>query len=522
MTAPASKPRRPQDDNGDTLPPHEFVDGGSGKCYVCGESESDELHELEDDNQLVGQQPTKEQSSWPGLPDDVFARLRSRYYLTQVAKKKHKPAAGKHHFVHPNRLGLLPGSAGWYGHGLCAACGKPSDTMDHEGDIDMGGSTSPSGAVAQSAFGPDPSDDKPGFQAETEVIRKNRTTKMAQSPHKFHAAEHTDKAGHQRCLLCGQAEPAGGICSVDPEAIDTPASDVPSKRPSMRGVLQNLDVASEGDGRQVSYVTSTHERIPAPQFTKPAWVPDSRGFITEINGKTMVTAQATVDPALFEKAYTPNDFFMWTQGRLVGAEEANRNGAFWTSGDLELGQATVKHGPLNWLHDGKHVIGTLAEAAFVAKPPQSAAGEDAFVQPHIAVVAPVWKWIFPEEADVIQMASDANKFWYSMECISKSVECVGDGGCGAKAEYADYIQGGPNSCQHMRERSAHRRFIDPTFLGSAVIVPPVRPGWANANAGVMAQAAAMAEKAYDQAGRPDITASEWELLMSQVLLSAQA
>lgn len=137
------------------------------------------------------------------------------------------------------------------------------------------------------------------------------------------------------------------------------------------------------------------------------------------------------------------------------------------------------------------MIGTLAEAAFV-DPPETA--DDAFSQPHIAVVAPMWKWLFPEEADVIEMASEAGKFRYSMECISKAVECVGEGGCGAKAEYADYVQGGPNSCQHMRERSATRRFVDPTFLGSAVIVPPVRPGWSDANASVLQQASLVAEK----------------------------
>jgi hypothetical protein len=172
------------------------------------------------------------------------------------------------------------------------------------------------------------------------------------------------------------------------------------------------------------------------------------------------------------------------------------------------------------LHDGKHVIGTLAEAAFTQ--PTKEQADAGFTQPHIAVVGPIWRWIYPDEAEVVQMASEANKFWYSMECISKSVQCVGEGSCGAEAAYLDYIQGKGGTCDHMRERSATRRFADPTFLGAAVIVPPVRPGWADANAGVMTKAAEIAEKSFDQAGRPDVSASEWEQLMAQVVRFATA
>ncbi len=58
-----------------------------------------------------------------------------------------------------------------------------------------------------------------------------------------------------------------------------------------------------------------------------------------------------------------NEHFLWMQGRFVGAEKANRNGAFCKTEDLELGELTVRHGPLNWLHESKHVIGTIAEAS---------------------------------------------------------------------------------------------------------------------------------------------------------------
>jgi len=136
--------------------------------------------------------------------------------------------------------------------------------------------------------------------------------------------------------------------------------------------------------------------------------------------------------------------------------------------------------------------------------------------------AAVWRWIFPDESYVLEQASDQRKLWYSMECVSREVACMGENGCGATVPYMDAISNGPNVCVHVRERSSTRRFVDPTFLGGAVIVPPVRPGWADADARVMREAASLAEKAYEQAGQPDMTASQWEALMAEVVGFARA
>jgi hypothetical protein len=94
---------------------------------------------------------------------------------------------------------------------------------------------------------------------------------------------------------------------------------------------------------------------------------------------------------------------------------------------------------------------------------------------------------------------------------------VGDNGCGHLTEYASYIGG--DQCQHMRERSAVRHFIDPVFLGGAVIVPPARPGWAEADATIMRQAASLAEENAEQAG--DLSTSDWEQMMAGVVRFAQ-
>ena len=124
--------------------------------------------------------------------------------------------------------------------------------------------------------------------------------------------------------------------------------------------------------------------------------------------------------------------------RFVGAEKANRNGAFWSTADLELGELSVRNGPLNWLHEARHVIGTIADTRLVQRDEQTASDLD---QPYIEAASAIWKWIYPDEAWVIEQASDANKLWYSMECISKEVACAGESGCGAEASYGDYLSG---------------------------------------------------------------------------------
>ena len=268
-----------------------------------------------------------------------------------------------------------------------------------------------------------------------------------------------------------------------------------------------------------SEITPTTPVAPAPAVVIERVVegqqpnlPAERAFVTEVNGKTLITGRASAFQ--LERALQANEHFLWMSGRFVGAEKANRNGAFWSTADLELGQVSVQHGPLNWLHESRHVIGTIAHAQLVTR--EEAADRD-LSQPYIQATSAIWKWIYPDEAYVVEQASDAGKLWYSMECISKEVACVGETGCGATASYGDYLQGAGGSCDHMRQRSAERRFAEPTFLGGAVIVPPVRPGWAEADATVMRQAASLAEGTYEQACPIDTSASDWEQLMAQVL-----
>lgn len=183
-------------------------------------------------------------------------------------------------------------------------------------------------------------------------------------------------------------------------------------------------------------------------------------------GKTYVTMPAEA------AALQADDFLLRLRGRFVG-EGVNRNKAAWSAKDLEFGLPSVASGPLNWLHDERHIIGTLTDARL-----REAAGQ---VEKHIEADAVVWRYLFPREAAVVGQAAADGRLYYSMECVSRQVQCVGDGGCGALMGYLDSLHKTEKACVHVRERAADRRFVDPIFQGGAVIVPPKSPGWENAH-----------------------------------------
>jgi hypothetical protein len=267
---------------------------------------------------------------------------------------------------------------------------------------------------------------------------------------------------------------------------------------------------------------------PAPRTVPPArptraWATGD-GFVTESSGRVVLTAPAAtfdlageLPPELatrWQQQSTANPYFTWIQGRFVEAGQANGNGALWTTGDLQFGEMGVAHGPLNWLHESRKVIGTIADARLVhpAPAPELAAA----ARPYIAATAAVWKWIYPGEAADLQRASDARRLYYSMECVAERVQCAGEAGCGESFDYLAAMTDPASTCGHIRDRSSSRRMVNPSFLGGAVIVPPVRPGWKDASASVMRQAAHLAEETAS-ANSQGLTASEWEALMAAVI-----
>ena len=231
-----------------------------------------------------------------------------------------------------------------------------------------------------------------------------------------------------------------------------------------------------------TYGTTSEIEPPASTDVETGTVEPERAFVLHAkSGRTVITGPV-------REVAMANAGFTYLRGRFVEADSPNANGAMWTTADLELGQNTVAGGPLNWLHDDRMIIGSLLDGQLVGSREEASMGN------HIETTAAVWRFLFPKQTDAIEKAAKDHGLYFSMECISRQVACVdtpGRPGCGEQFDYGDYDAG--NVCSHLRERSSVRRFVDPVFLGGAIIVPPVRPGWANADAEIVRQAAALSE-----------------------------
>jgi hypothetical protein len=247
-------------------------------------------------------------------------------------------------------------------------------------------------------------------------------------------------------------------------------------------------------------------------------------------------------------------YIRWVAGDFVESGNPNSNGQYWTANDLALGQYTITYSPLNLLHRFKTPVGffhSTRRAPSTSSPSVQWASATTTTEAQWAVsaltvpgqatttttpspseefriqfLAGMWTHIFPEEFSVVQAASEQNRLFASMECVGSRLHCMGDKGCDKQFDYFAV----DTHCAHLRERTSVRHIVDPIFRGGGLIVPPVRPGWKEARATVledeMASLISKAESA--QAvyrdwvkGGYDLSASEWELLMAQVVASAR-
>lgn len=235
-----------------------------------------------------------------------------------------------------------------------------------------------------------------------------------------------------------------------------------------------------------------------------------------------------------------NPMIQWIAGDFVEADNPNSNTQFWTAGDLELSEYSIKFAPLNMVHKFRQPIGFYAATKTVKLQKDAASKvvnlkkkEEDKGSLKIQALSGLWSHIFPFEAVQAEAADEAGLLFYSMECRGTHLTCGTDEskdlkGCGQTFDYMDL----DSHCEHLLERSSVRHIVNPTFRGGALIVPPVRPGWQGAHANLLteavkAEAAAYAEQneaQYDvlSAAGADLSASAWEMLMAQVVSAAQA
>jgi hypothetical protein len=178
--------------------------------------------------------------------------------------------------------------------------------------------------------------------------------------------------------------------------------------------------------------------------------------------------------------------------------------------------------------DGDH-DGSVAATSSASAPASSGSGATATAalegkgSAKIEALSGMWSHIFPFESAIIDQADEAGALFYSMEVRGTHVHCAGPNGCDKSFDYMK----SEDHCSHIKERSSIRHIVNPTFRGGALIIPPVKPGWASAHANVYEQAirdeasryAELTEVAYKQIseGGSEVSPAAWEHLMATVI-----
>lgn len=190
-----------------------------------------------------------------------------------------------------------------------------------------------------------------------------------------------------------------------------------------------------------------------------------------------------------------NKAFKWILGRFVEADNANNNRQYWTLSDLQVAHPTVNNAPLNMLHQPDSVVGAFV-ATDLLYPTDDAAAEGS--NPFVEALSVFWKVYFPNEFAVVERAHAEGSLFYSMECVAETLT-FRDG-----EENQTFPYKGPFDASYgdwNKNSNAIRQLDKPHFLGGALIVPPVKPGWNNADikeiSRFMEQHAEMAEAVYD-------------------------
>lgn len=224
-----------------------------------------------------------------------------------------------------------------------------------------------------------------------------------------------------------------------------------------------------------------------------------------------------------EKHVRKDPDIKWILGNYVEADNANSNGHIFPLADLQdYGVATIPNKPLNMLHHGRYVIGSLVAAEMVDGAPK-ASGEPGQV---VEVLSAMWQNFFRDESQLLQRAHEEGALYYSMECMPSSITCpVAD--CGVEAAWEGFES--EKYCAHMNaSRVSRKRLNKPHFNAGAAIIPPVQPGWKNADitdiSALLKQHAEKAEKLYSdlQEDSPHLNARAWEQLMTEILVMAEA
>lgn len=185
------------------------------------------------------------------------------------------------------------------------------------------------------------------------------------------------------------------------------------------------------------------------------------------------------------KFINPNPAIKWVLGKYAEADNPNGNRQAWALEDLRLGQPTIANAPMNMLHQRNNIVGSFVATEMLY--PTDDAADDMISNPYVEALGAFWHALFPEAYAAVEQAHNEGKLFFSMECVSKDVRF--ESADGTETETFPYM--GPQHASYGErwnaDRAATRWFEQPQFMGGALIIPPVRPGWSGAEIKSLAQ-----------------------------------
>jgi hypothetical protein len=239
--------------------------------------------------------------------------------------------------------------------------------------------------------------------------------------------------------------------------------------------------------------------------------------LQEIDGKLYATARAYIvdKPEDMPRGLSTeidrsqhNSSYLWIAGRYVQAGSINKNGYYWSYDDIKRGEASIRYAPMNVLHKFDQPVGTFVETKIVHRENASAATE---TLPEIQALGVLWASNFPGVAEAAKAAHESKQLWFSMECKADTQECL------QCHQVSPFMAVANETCEHLAESvtAGSRRFANPTFLGGALVFPPGKPAWADAEVTDVAQAL-IEEYAHRDEGA-DMDVERWEASMALVM-----
>lgn len=219
---------------------------------------------------------------------------------------------------------------------------------------------------------------------------------------------------------------------------------------------------------------------------------------------------------------TINPAHSWVLGKFVEADRANNNNQYFAMDGLEFGKPTIDHAPMNINHSARNIVGAFVASELVFPTGEEQASDE---HPYIESLGVFWRYYFQDEYKSVSKANAEGSLFYSMECVPEYVSTVG--GEDDSVQYAYQGRQSPSYPQELNSREVPMKLGNPHFVGGALIIPPVKPGWSNANtsvvAGYMKDCWKEAELAYQSIATafPEEDPAKWEEIMRELIVLSE-